>query len=255
MLVLLAWGVGPLMVIAAYYVGRWAAARALRVPSPPFFGAHDPISYFGLSALERVTMPVAGMLTAYVSAALLFFVATTTVGENRPTTTVNVVPGAAQRAGMRDGDTVVRVNQIPTPQFDDVRRAVMSAPRDPVQIDIRRSGAELRLNVHRDQEKKIGIVPRTERQRVAPGQAVVEAMKRPANILYQLVVSSFAPASASGVAMIGTWTRVAASIRDVGSLLEIYALFVTWSLPCAWLIALLDRPSTQLKRNPSTGDV
>ena len=92
----------------------------------------DRTSYANASLSGRITTIFAGPLGNYLFASVLFFAVFAIGGEPVPTMEVDVIKGgAAQAAGLRDGDTIVSVDGAAVTSWDQMRRLIVTRANRP----------------------------------------------------------------------------------------------------------------------------
>lgn len=154
----------------------------------------DRGSYQNASALGRFFAIAAGPLANYLAATaivfgLLFFGGVTHPPDYRrvEATVSGVMPSfPAQQAGVRPGDTIVRVGETPTPTWESLLTAMTASQGRPQALEIRRGRETVRVQVtprrNRDNTRYvIGVEPpRGTVEKVPFGRAAREAMLIPA---------------------------------------------------------------------------
>ena len=131
---------------------------------------------------------LASALVPFVVSVAMFFVAYVGEGQylssssSRGPQAVEVFPGgAAQEAGLRDGDQVVSVAGVAVHTWDEMRASI-AARSGPTPITILRSGARLELSVT-PRGGLIGVVAKMVRKPVSLGEALLLAARLPPSIL------------------------------------------------------------------------
>ncbi|RMG83536.1 MAG: RIP metalloprotease, partial [Bacteroidetes bacterium] len=66
---------------------------------------------------------------------------------------------AAYKAGLRDGDKILAINNQPVKYFDELRSVLMQHKNQTVQLTVERGGEQLLLNVKVSADGKIGFIP------------------------------------------------------------------------------------------------
>lgn len=154
----------------------------------------DRGSYLNASALGRFFAIAAGPLANYLAASVIVFGLLFFGGVNHPpdyrrvpATVSGVMPQfPASEAGVRAGDTIVRVGETPTPTWESLLTAMGASQGRSQSLEIRRGAETLRLQVtpRRNREGTryvIGVEPpRGTLEAVPFGRAAREAMLIPA---------------------------------------------------------------------------
>lgn len=122
----------------------------------------------------RVARPIAAVIAfgvLYLVAWLLFAVSASLRGTYVPTRAVHVVPGgAAEQAGIQDGDEFLSIDGKTVEGFDDIRALVRFAERPTIDVRVRRGGEERSFIVAPridDGTPRIGVQAEVERRPVA----------------------------------------------------------------------------------------
>jgi regulator of sigma E protease len=111
---------------------------------------HDPRRAFSLKPLwARFLIVFAGPGMNFVLAAVIFAIVLATLGRPVwPAVVGKVTEGSpAATAGLRTGDTVVAVNGQPLAYWEGLERAIAASSGRPLQLRVRRDGAERTLTV------------------------------------------------------------------------------------------------------------
>ncbi|XYH92959.1 PDZ domain-containing protein [Sorangium sp. So ce1128] len=177
--------------VGAYLGARWLVATVAGVPQ-----AFMPFRRFDLPARGaprwvRPLMTGFGLVAVYLVSSLFFAAYIKLDGEVRFDSTVRVVPGMpAERAGIRDGDRVVRVAGRPVLWFEDIVALVNDEPgrQGAVEIVVERDGAELTLRVEPEGTPggaRIGVHHHSRARRidVGTGSAIAQGLMSPAEFL------------------------------------------------------------------------
>jgi regulator of sigma E protease len=112
--------------------------------------AYDPGKAFALKPIwKRFLIVFAGPGMNFVLAAVIFALVLATVGRPVwPAVIGRVADGSpAASAGLRTGDVVVGANGRPVRHWEDMERAIAASGGRPVQLTVRRDGAEQTLTV------------------------------------------------------------------------------------------------------------
>ncbi len=166
----------------------FAGARALvavlaRVPgqlSP--FGEAPRAAWARRSLLTRLALTFAGPLAVYGLATALAAMQVMQTGViSDATTLINVVPGgAADAAGMQDGDRIEAIDGEPLTRFTDIRRVVAASAGKSLDVLVERQGRRLHVSVT-PSAGKIGVQQRPEQPTLAA--AIRAALPMPFQVL------------------------------------------------------------------------
>jgi regulator of sigma E protease len=154
----------------------------------------DKGSYANASLIGRITAIFAGPLANYLFASVFFFAAFMISGEAVPTTTVELMPeGAAKAAQMKDGDTILSIDNKPINDWDQLRSVILANPNKPLKIGIRRDGKKIELSVVPEPKGErgggqIGVKPVPRRIPMATKDAAIRSVVEPARVVEMLVV-------------------------------------------------------------------
>jgi len=115
---------------------------------------------YSLSPGKRSAILFAGPLMNLLVAALAFFLVFSFVGFGRPTTEFGeVVPGyPAHESGILPGDRVIRVEDVPVAQWEDMVRVIQSRAGVPTELTVERDGQELTFTVVPVESDGVGII-------------------------------------------------------------------------------------------------
>jgi len=169
--------------IAASFAARWGAARWLKVPGIGPFGIGTKSDGEPASGLRRAFVHVCALSSTYLVSVLLFVIAFVVVGDNVSTTRVQVLPGPAKEAGMRDGDRIVRVDDQPIREWEELRAAFHSHASTEIRIEIEREGSLQTLHVTPGADGIIRVTPILERRPVGFGSAALRASVQPLRVM------------------------------------------------------------------------
>ncbi len=152
----------------------------------------DKGSYANASLIARVSAIFAGPLANYLFASVFFFAAFMIGG--KITTLVDVQPGsAAERAGMHDGDRIVRIGQTPITKWDDLRKKILDSGGKPLEIEVERNKVPTVLTVTPETKDSsgavIGVVALPEAMPFS--EAASHSVLLPAQVVERLVVELF----------------------------------------------------------------
>ncbi|HEY0095222.1 MAG TPA: PDZ domain-containing protein, partial [Archangium sp.] len=100
--------------------------------------------------------------------------------EQVPTSHVRVAPGlSAEQAGLRDGDRILSVREVPVMSFDQLRTQVQQAGGESLPLQVERGGKMLSLVVTPDSQGRIGVFPTAERLTMPLHLTVLDAVGEP----------------------------------------------------------------------------
>ncbi|HEX6273203.1 MAG TPA: PDZ domain-containing protein [Polyangiaceae bacterium] len=156
------WVLVPVAVVAAAYAAGKLAARSLGVPDFRLLAAGKPGT-----GLRRFGVRAASTAGAFLVAWLLSFGAALSLGKTEPTMAIRVHEGPAKRAGLRDGDRIVAVDDRSVATWEAMRNAVQSGSGHTVTVE--RGGERVTVTVTPNAERRIGV----EQQRLMPRPATV----------------------------------------------------------------------------------
>src|SRR3954454_5764277 len=109
---------------------------------------NDRGSYANASLFGRITTIVAGPLSNYLFASVLYFSAMLIGGMPIPTTKVSVRPSSPAEAGqMKTGDKIVEVAGKPITEWEQMKAIISSSPNKKVDIGVEREGTVVHLGV------------------------------------------------------------------------------------------------------------
>jgi regulator of sigma E protease len=152
----------------------------------------DPGSYANASLLGRIVTISAGSLTNYFFASVLFLVGLLLAGRYVPDeASMKVAPsngGPAYAAGIREGDKIVAIDQVPVGNWDQMKKIISSHPGEAVDVLVERDGASFHTTVtpgaHGDKlEGKIQIGPIGREVPVRLGEALKLSVIQPAIVV------------------------------------------------------------------------
>jgi len=157
---------------------------------------NDKGSYANASLWARVVTIVAGPLANYLFASVLFFgalvVGVTTADEK----SMKIVPqpdGPAARAGLVADDKVLSVDEKPVHDWTELSKAISSHPGQPIDVEVQRADKTLHFSVTpkakgQGDEGRILVRPIKKIERLGVGEAAVESITRPPQVVVGLVV-------------------------------------------------------------------
>lgn len=110
------------------------------------------VAFIAKHWMRRAAIVSAGPIANFVLAVVLLAILFASVGEQvTPPEITEVVPGgAAERAGIRGGDVVLRIGEEPIERFEAMAAIVVRSPATPLAFLVRRGADELVLNVTPD---------------------------------------------------------------------------------------------------------
>jgi regulator of sigma E protease len=109
-------------------------------------------SFPAKSVRQRAAIVAAGPLANFLFAIVVFAGVFATAGEpyTPPVIGATETGGAAERAGLREGDTIIEINGSSVRRFEDIRQIVQLGLGAPLAVVIDREGARLPLDVTPD---------------------------------------------------------------------------------------------------------
>lgn len=150
----------------------------------------DEGSFANASLTGRISAIIAGPLSNYLSASLLFFGAIVLSGQPSGTTEITVrEQGAAAIAGLRDGDHILAIDGKPMKKWEDVPPAVQPHPGKKIVVDVRRGSETLSLTATPDDMGGKGLLGVSAVQVPVPWsevkwkEAALKSIEQPANIV------------------------------------------------------------------------
>ena len=118
--------------------------------------------------------------------------------------------GAAQQAGLKPGDEIVRVDGVAVPLWEDFVQAVRRSPNHPLELEVRRDGEMLHLS----------ITPQSVLEVDEQVGRVGAAYRMAQSEIYQLLTTvRYAPATALIKAAHKTWETSIFSLKMLGNML------------------------------------
>jgi regulator of sigma E protease len=161
--------------------------------------ANDKGSYANASLLGRITTIFGGPLANYLFASVFFFVSFYYGGiEEHPpveerNTVVNIMPDRpAEKAGLRDGDRIVKVAGTEVSKWKEMAELISQNPDAEIEVVVERAGERLTMMI--TPEKKadgkgiIGVELKGEIREVAAREAAELAVTTPPKVVKNLVV-------------------------------------------------------------------
>lgn len=155
----------------------------------------DKGSYANASLIGRIAAIFAGPLANYLVASVFLFGALMIEGKPGTSTRIEVISeGVAAKAGLKNGDTVLRVDGQAVGAWDDLRARIVKKPEIPVALEVDRGGSKVSLSVTprknpKDGSGLIGIRP--ERIDMPLGEAALASIVTPAKVVV-FMTKSFA---------------------------------------------------------------
>jgi regulator of sigma E protease len=157
----------------------------------------DKGSYANAGVVGRILTIFAGPAANYLFASVLFF-ASFFFGGRPPmhdevTSEVVVIDGRpAAAAQMKSGDRVVEIDGVPVSSWDKMAENISRHPGQPITIVVEHKGQRVALAVTPDNEHgkgKIGVMPFAHRVPVSAREALVLAVKKPAEFVRENMVA------------------------------------------------------------------
>ena len=151
---------------------------------------------------QRFIIVLAGPLTNFVVAILIFAGFFLAFGEPRTPPVINMVQAgtAAAEAGLRPGDRIVAVGGRTVERFEDISRIVSIRPEEPLEVNLLRGGRPLsviatpKAEIERDRfgnEFRRGLLGISPTARVieplAPGHVLVAAVRHTGDVVVMIV--------------------------------------------------------------------
>ena len=154
---------------------------------------NDKGSYSNASLVARISAILAGSLANYLFASVLFFFVFAFGGKATPTTTIRLIEGQgpARAAQMKDGDTIVRINDTAVKEWDAMRELIVANPNKTLDVRVEREGKPVTLEVTpelKDGRGMIGVTPVEKLVPLSFKAATGESLELPAKVVATLVV-------------------------------------------------------------------
>ena len=144
------------MVVAVAYFTQRLARNALGVPGLPFRPRTPPAALLEKSAARRVMAQLAGPLVAYVL--LVGFFAGLERERGEMSTVVAVRPGfPADRAGLKNHDRIIAVEDRPVRTFPEVQQIVATSPSNELRVTVERGEKRETFLLQREPRAPIGV--------------------------------------------------------------------------------------------------
>ncbi len=157
----------------------------------------DPGSYANASLWARICTIAAGPLSNYLFASILMFGGFYLGGHKVVEQTSMRVSlaadnGPASVAGVRDGDRVLRVNGVATPDWETLKRAIGAHPGETITLGIERGSSPVEIKVTPlpvgdKLAGKILIGPYARTVKVNAAEAARLSLTEPPKVVYELV--------------------------------------------------------------------
>lgn len=151
----------------------------------------DKGSYANASLVGRISAIVAGPLANYLFASVFFFVAFLIGGE---ATKVNVMKdGAAERAGLANGDKVLSIDGTKIERWEQIPEMVLPSAGKKLTLVVQRGSEQKTIEVVPEPKAKggggqIGVRPVSAVPALGVKEAAVESIIHPAKVVEALVV-------------------------------------------------------------------
>jgi regulator of sigma E protease len=151
----------------------------------------DKGSYANASLLGRISAIVAGPLANYLFASVFFFVAFLIGGE---ATKVQVMKdGAAERAGLMNGDKVVSIDGTKIERWEQIPELVLPRANQKMSVVVQRGGEQKTIELTPEPKAKggggqIGVRPVSAVPALGVKEAAIESVIHPAKVVEALVV-------------------------------------------------------------------
>jgi len=222
---------------SATLTARWLGAAPFR-----WFDGRPP----AVASWRRWAVRVVSSIKAVAVAVALLFFALLARGDDVATTRINVMPGPAEAAGLRDGDRILSIDSQPVASFDEIRTAVG------------RGDGEKHLSIQRGQQNlviavtpangRIGVTAATYEERpIGVGAALERALTMPAQIAGQYLkrISGNEQVELAGPVAI---VREVGKQRGSGSYLYLLAMIAIVMSPLAAGVHVFDELTLALFR-------
>jgi hypothetical protein len=236
-----------------YFGVRTLVGRALRVHDRRLFGVYWD-STLGPALLLRAAALFSVCVVVWAVAVLGLLAS----GSEQPTTRVHVLPGPAAKAGMQDGDRVVAIDGNAVGDWD----AVLAASRSKAAArtyTVERGNERLAIRAAPDEQGRVGIAPRYERQAYSLAEAAHEALVE--LVRWPLTLAQRASGARQGELMgpVGIVREVKGQTSRTSGFLRSLTIIASTALPGFVLLEIIDglslfgfmRSRPELRRAPS----
>jgi regulator of sigma E protease len=193
------------------YVKFEGDANAASVPDPTV--KHAPTSLHGRPVLQRMAIVAAGPIANFILAIAIFAMSYGFMGISymRPTVDVVVAGSAAEKAGIKPGDKVLKIEDKVVVTFQDIIETVLFRPGEQLAFEIERAGEIITLQATpeaKDQPDNFGGSNRI-------GMLGVRHNKQADEPLYR----TLGPAEALSLAVDRTWFISSTTLKQFGLML------------------------------------
>lgn len=162
---------------------EYELGQAREVPNPKaLLDAERAVTYRGLPCWKRLVVLFAGPLMNVALAVVLILVAFCGIGLQYATTTVDSVvdSGPAAAAGIVSGDVITSVDGTPVEYLSQINAVLKEhAVGDKIDLTVERDGQQMDVTLKAAENSTgtpmIGIIAKSDRMRVGPGEAMQSA--------------------------------------------------------------------------------
>jgi hypothetical protein len=200
-----------LVLLGALQGGAVVASRLLSLPSFRWFAPRPMPAPLG----KRLMVRAASALAPLGACLLVGWVAIYREGTSVLTTTVEVLPGAAERASMLDGDHVLSIDGVKMDSWEAIR-ATAKPGRGPAHIEVERLGQRRVIVVEPGADGRFGLTSKPEQHAVGVVPALERALELPSGV-YGAVLHSMIQAQNEKVEVSGPIGIVRATERQRGT--------------------------------------
>ncbi len=153
---------------------------------------HDSESFISKPWLVKIAVIASGAVFNIFFAVVLFSLMFMYGVPGYPTTTVaEVLKGSqAEKAGIKEGDKILKIDGITTEEWDDFAKFVNANPGKEVEIVVQRGSEEVKLKAvigKRGGKGFLGIASKTTVKSLYPPQAFIEATKLTGSLLSEFI--------------------------------------------------------------------
>jgi membrane-associated protease RseP (regulator of RpoE activity) len=258
---LLALVVGGGFVIGVMALARFAAARFCGVRARGAWLFSSPDAWRDVPRAKRVGFTAAGLVGYWCAAAIVLAAGFAMEGETRIDETsmrVNVSAGGpADRAGMRDGDRIVAVDDVTVQDWDALKTECRRHAGEQMSVHIERDGQPLVLTVTPSgadaaNKGKIMVGPPYDVQRIGFGAALAKGFVAPAEVLKGLLVGvvhmvSGHDAELSGPVAVVRETDGVARTSGLGATLKLVGAIMSYLFYLAVILSVATFPRAHKK--------